>query len=91
MKEQTKKRVGRPRGRNFEVVSVAVDPLLRDSYMERLESTGGTVSAALRPIIEQAMRQVLGLTEKRQEFEALADSGGVPFIVEVHNEKTANH
>jgi len=84
----SKNRVGRPRGRNYEVISSAVDPALRDPFIELVESTGGTISSALRPVIEEFMKRTL--QEGRLVFEEssnIADQINV-FKAEANNEGT---
>ncbi len=57
------KRPGRPAGRNYELIGITIDPKIRAEMIAYAESTGGTVSASLRPILERGWKEF-----KREQF-----------------------
>lgn len=54
-----KKAVGRPRGRKYQSIAVTVDrDLVRDLYA-CIETRGGTITAALRAPVTEAIKQTI--------------------------------
>jgi len=70
MARKKQKKPGRPAGRNYELIGITIDPKIRAEMIAYAESTGGTVSASLRPILERGWkefkRDLYGQSELKQ-------------------------